>query len=111
MSNQSSAWSIVREIVAVLAVAAIVLSLWMLHGETDGIVIESDRVGTTPVTVYRPAASGKAPVRRHRAWLRGFAAAHAILRLAFARNGYVAVTFDFPGHGRNRAPMTRRHRP
>ena len=39
----------------------------------------------------------------------GFAGSGALMQsfaLTFARNGYVAVTFDFPGHGRNPAPLT-----
>ncbi len=78
----------------------------MLHGETDGIVIESDRVGTTPVTVYRPAASGKAPVL---VIAHGFAGSAKLMEsfgIAAARNGYIGVTFDFVGHGRNPAPLT-----
>ena len=39
----------------------------------------------------------------------GFAGSQQLMQsfaLTFARNGYVAVTFDFPGHGRNPKPLT-----
>jgi pimeloyl-ACP methyl ester carboxylesterase len=39
----------------------------------------------------------------------GFAGSQQLMQsfaLTFARNGYTAVTFDFPGHGRNPTPLT-----
>lgn len=62
-------------------------------------------VGETPATVYRlPAAKGPAVIIAH-----GFAGSRPLMEayaLTFARAGYVAVSFDFPGHGRNPKPMT-----
>jgi len=62
-------------------------------------------VGTIPVTVFRPAAGPPSPVVviGH-----GFAGSRQLMQpfaVTLARNGYTAVTFDFPGHGRNPLPL------
>ena len=59
-----------------------------------------------PATVFRPASgpAGPAVVIAH-----GFAGSQQLMRsfaTTLARNGYVAVTFDFAGHARNPAPLT-----
>jgi pimeloyl-ACP methyl ester carboxylesterase len=59
-----------------------------------------------PVTVFREVGGGKAPlvVITH-----GFAGSQQLMQPfaeTLARNGYVAITFDFPGHGRNPTPLT-----
>ncbi|MEO8039611.1 MAG: alpha/beta fold hydrolase [Betaproteobacteria bacterium] len=84
---------------------AIVLALWRLEGATTGIEIVRDRVGTIPVTVFRPASAERAPVI---VIAHGFAGSQQLMQpfaISLARNGYVAVTFDFPGHGRNPTPL------
>lgn len=91
---------------AVVALACIALSLWRLAAAGDGVRIEPVAVGAIPATVFRPADGppGPAVVIAH-----GFAGSQQLMQsfaLAFARNGYVAVTFDFPGHGRNPEPLT-----
>jgi dienelactone hydrolase len=93
-------------LVGLLAVVAIVTATRQLEASTDGLAISMQRLGTTPVTVFRPAApAGRAPVVLI---AHGFAGSQQLMQafaVTLARNGFVAVTFDFPGHGRNSAPM------
>jgi len=96
-----------RWIVAVLAVAAIVVSVWQMEAERRGIVIEPvPGTGTTPTTVYRLKGAPPAPVVivSH-----GFAGSRQLMQaisLTLARAGYAAVAFDYEGHGRNPVPMS-----
>jgi dienelactone hydrolase len=93
--------------VACLALLAITVGVWQLERARHGVHVVSQRLGTTPVTVFRPVQpSGPAPVVLI---AHGFAGSQQLMQpfaLTLARNGYVAITFDFPGHGRNAAPMT-----
>lgn len=62
-------------------------------------------MGTTPVTIFTPEGGKPAPavVIAH-----GFAGSQQLMlpfAVTLARNGYTAVTFDFPGHGRNPQPL------
>lgn len=62
-------------------------------------------MGTIPVTVFKPATDAAAPVV---VIAHGFAGSQQLMQpfaVTLARNGYVAVTFDFPGHGRNATPL------
>ena len=93
-------------ILALVAAAMILTALWRLHAEYADVAVIATEVGSTPVTVYRPATgpAGPAVLIAH-----GFAGSQQLMQsfaLTFARNGYVAVTFDFPGHGRNPLPMS-----
>lgn len=88
-------------VVALLALALIGRSLWHLQAGTDGLTVVEARVGNIPVTVFEPAGGGPAPtvIVAH-----GFAGSQQLMQpyaLTLARNGYRAVTFDFPGHGQN----------
>jgi dienelactone hydrolase len=91
----------------VLGVAAIAAGLWGLRAERSGLRVEEGRVDGIPVTLFAPAepTAGTAPavVVAH-----GFAGSRQLMypfATALARNGYTAVVFDFPGHGRNREPL------
>jgi dienelactone hydrolase len=93
-------------LVGLLAVVAIGIAARQLEASTDGLAISTQRLGTTPISVFRPAPSaGPAPVVLI---AHGFAGSQQLMQpfaLTLARNGFVAITFDFPGHGRNSAPM------
>jgi hypothetical protein len=94
-----------RLIVAVAAVVAIAVGLLELRGAVRGLRIVSTRVGDTPVTIFRPEADAPAPVV---VIAHGFAGSQQLMQpfaTTLARNGYIAVTFDFLGHGRNPMPM------
>lgn len=98
-SQTGSAW-----LVAVL-VGLLGLALWQLLADEAGIRRESIRVGQTPVRVYRPADDGLAPVV---VVAHGFAGSRRLmepLALALAGRGYIALTYDFQGHGRHPEPM------
>jgi pimeloyl-ACP methyl ester carboxylesterase len=91
--------------VALAAIFAIAAGVWQLCDATTGLEITRERVGTVPVTVFRPASGPAAPavVIAH-----GFAGSQQLMQpfaVTLARNGYVALTFDFPGHARNPTPL------
>ncbi len=97
-----------RLLVAIAALLAIALAVLRLEAAGAGVRIETAQVGAIPVEIFRPAdpeaPPGPALVIAH-----GFAGSSRLMRsfsLAAARNGYVAVAFDFSGHGRNPAAMT-----
>jgi dienelactone hydrolase len=92
-------------ILAGAAILAIATGLSQLNSATHGLTIVHQRVGTIPVTVFKPAPGAPAPavVIAH-----GFAGSQQLMQpfaVTLARNGYVALTFDFPGHARNSTPL------
>lgn len=107
----SAALPWLRGLVAVIALAAIGIAVAQLQHARDGLQIQTLKLGTMPVTVFRPVRSAladrgvAAPVVLI---AHGFAGSQQLMQpfaLTLARNGYIAITFDFPGHGRNSAPM------
>jgi pimeloyl-ACP methyl ester carboxylesterase len=95
-------------LLALVAIAAIGTGLWRLGTASAGLTITTQRVGEVPVTLYRPADEAPAPVVviGH-----GFAGSQQLMQpfaVTLARNGFLAVTFDFPGHGRNPIPFVAR---
>lgn len=94
-----------RYAVALLALACIGFALLHLTRSRDGIDVAPFLVDGTPVTVFRPAQHANAPVI---VIAHGFAGSQQLMQpfaLTLARDGYIAVTFDFPGHGRNAQPL------
>jgi len=95
-----------RLAVAAFAVAAILVSLWQLEAAKAGLLVTPGRVGVIPVTTFTLASAGPAPVV---VVAHGFAGSQQLMlpfALTLARNGYRVVTFDFPGHGQNPAPLS-----
>ncbi len=93
-----------RSLLLVLAIAFIALSLWRLHAASDGVATEAVSIDGAPATIFRPQGQARGPVILI---AHGFAGSQQLMQsfgYAFARNGYTAVTFDFPGHGRNPRP-------
>lgn len=96
----------IRGGVLLLALLSAALCIWKLEGFRAGLDISTARVGNTPVTVYAKPDAPAAPavVIAH-----GFAGSRQLMEafaLTLASAGYVAVSFDFEGHGRNPTPMS-----
>jgi pimeloyl-ACP methyl ester carboxylesterase len=84
---------------------AIIIGLWHLLEATAPLHITADRVGSTPITVFEAVGVQRAPVV---VIAHGFAGSQQLMQpfaVSLARNGYIAVTFDFLGHGRNPTAM------
>jgi len=95
-----------RLIATLIGLACISGGIWRLEVERAGISITPLAVGSTPATVYRREAGAPAPavIIAH-----GFAGSRQLMEayaLTLARAGYVAVSFDFEGHGRNPTSMS-----
>ena len=95
-----------RLAVAVAALALVAVSLWRLDGVERGLAVEHVSLGETPISVWHRTDAPPAPavVIAH-----GFAGSRQLMRsfaVTLARAGYVALPFDFRGHGRNPQPMT-----
>ncbi|WP_323824607.1 alpha/beta fold hydrolase, partial [Pseudomonas aeruginosa] len=83
----------------------ILIGLFELHDVRRELNVTRTVVGETPVTVFRRQSAASAPVV---VIAHGFAGSQQLMQPfaeTLARNGYMAVTFDFPGHGRNPVPM------
>ncbi len=101
--------------VMLFALAALLLagqSLRALESASQGLEVTRGYVDAIPVTVFRPAgaavADGRDRARPVVVIAHGFAGSQQLMQ-AFAttaaRNGMIAVTFDFPGHGRHPQPL------
>jgi dienelactone hydrolase len=91
---------------AVAALAMVAVSLWKIAGMSEGLTVTQTDVGAIPVTIFREAQSRQSPVV---VITHGFAGSQQLMQpmaVTLARNGYVAVTFDFAGHGRNPLALT-----
>lgn len=92
---------------AAFAILCLAAGIWQLEAARAGLTIEPLAVGSTPASVYRravPAAPAPVVVVAH-----GFAGSRQLMEayaLTLARAGYVVVSFDFEGHGRNPVPMS-----
>jgi dienelactone hydrolase len=95
-------------LVAVVALAAIVWALSRLTAATEGLAVERGMAGDVPITIWRPAEAEAGDPRPAVVIAHGFAGSQPFMQpfaTTLARNGYVAVTFDFPGHGINATPL------
>jgi len=97
-------------VLAVLSLAAIALATWQLWLARGGVGVEEVTIGNTPALVFRPAP-GEAVADEPPAVVvaHGFAGSKTLMTpfsVALAKNGYVAVAFDFFGHGEHPEPMT-----
>lgn len=95
-----------RLLVAGIAATAIIYGLVQLVGTRAGLEIQAVDIDGTPATLFRLADAEPAPavVIAH-----GFAGSRQLMEsfaMTLARNGFVAISFDFLGHGRNRQPLT-----
>lgn len=98
--------SVARLFILIVALGLACLSVAQLEADRRGITRTELTVGTTPATVYRRDGAPAAPavVIAH-----GFAGSRQLMEsfaLTLARAGYVAVSFDFEGHGLNPKPMS-----
>ncbi|MGJ4929411.1 alpha/beta fold hydrolase [Bradyrhizobium sp. HKCCYLRH3095] len=88
------------------ALALCIAGIWQLEAARAGLTIATLQAGTTPITIYRRAGAAAAPVV---VIAHGFAGSRQLMEayaLTLAQAGYVAVSFDFEGHGRNPTPMS-----
>ncbi len=95
-----------RVMAALAGLLLCLAGIWHLERERQGLTISPLLVGTTPATVYQRIGAGKAPavIIAH-----GFAGSRQLMEayaLTLAQAGYVAISFDFEGHGRNPTPMS-----
>ncbi|MEM9062605.1 MAG: alpha/beta fold hydrolase [Pseudomonadota bacterium] len=96
---------LIRWAIALLGIGAVVIGLLRLEAPYAGLISAEVELDGTPVSVLAPGGSGAAPavVIAH-----GFAGSRQLMEpfaVTLARNGYVAISFDFRGHGRNRLPL------
>jgi dienelactone hydrolase len=92
-------------VVGLVAIGAILVSLWKIASVSDGLSETRTLVGSIPTTVFRSIGAAPSPVV---VVAHGFAGSQQLMQpiaMTLARNGYVAVTFDFAGHGRNAQPL------
>lgn len=95
----------IHALVLAVSLLAIAVGWQNLSRATAGLVVTRTTLGVTPVTVFRPASSAAAPVV---VIAHGFAGSQQFMQpfaTTLARNGYIAVTFDFLGHGRHPLPL------
>jgi hypothetical protein len=92
---------------ALIPLALIALSVWQLEADRQGLSIQPLAVpGGTPATLYWRNAAGPAPVV---VIAHGFAGSRQLMEsfaLTFAHAGYLTVSYDLLGHGRNPTPMS-----
>lgn len=94
-----------RAVVALAAAAVVAVTLGRLWQQSAPLAVTPVSIGATPATVYRLPDTRPAPVV---VIAHGFAGSKQLMQafaITLARNGLVALTFDFLGHGGNARPL------
>lgn len=97
---------VITAALALIGVLAVTAALMNLREARSGVVAERVTVDQIPATIYREPGTGRAPVV---VIAHGFAGSETLMHsfaYTLARNGLIAITFDFAGHGRNPQPLT-----
>ncbi len=95
-------------VIAIVSIFIVFYTWQQLLGLHDNLEIDRGTLNNTPYTLYKPASfdTGKSyplAVLSH-----GFAGSQQLMQpLAYtlAHNGYIAITFDYLGHGRHTQPL------
>ena len=93
---------------ALVSIAMIAFALFRLTQAEAGVAVDKTWLGPTPVTVFRAADAPADSTMPVVVIAHGFAGSQQLMQsfaLTLARNGYLAVTFDYYGHGRNLEPL------
>jgi dienelactone hydrolase len=94
-----------RLVVFVLAVGALAYALIGLRDGEDGVSPRAVSIGVIPATIFAPP---QGPAKAIVIVAHGFAGSQqmmAPIATTLARDGYLAITFDFAGHGRDTLPL------
>lgn len=94
--------------VGALSILLCVAGLAKLTQANAGVVVERTQLGPTPVTVFRVGEAATDAGRPVVVIAHGFAGSQQLMQsfaVTLAKNGYLAVTFDYLGHGRNLKPL------
>lgn len=87
-----------------LSVACIGAASVKLSRADAGVEVSRARIGATPVSVFRASDMARQQALPVVVISHGFAGSQQLMRpfaVSLAKNGYLAVTFDYFGHGRN----------
>lgn len=98
-------WRLIDALIAGVALVLMLAGLIWLIAADRGLSERHLRLEQTPVTVSMQAETDQAPVV---VIAHGFSGSRQMMEpfaRTLARNGYVAVSFDFPGHGANPLPL------
>lgn len=87
-------------------IGLVLIALLQLNGQTKGLVATVACLDVFPVTVLQQSSHAPAPAVVIAHGFSGSQQLMAPIATSLAQNGYVAVTFDFSGHGRNLRPLT-----
>ncbi len=89
----------------VLAAFIIALAMHNVRSQSQNLVETAANVDGAPLTILQKSNHTPAPVVVIAHGFSGSRQLMAPMATTLARNGFVAVTFDFSGHGRNPRPM------
>lgn len=97
--------SVAIRLSTLIAVLAIALASWRIAQPMTGLLVERSHIGTIPITTFKRHVGKPAAIV---VLAHGFAGSQQMtqpLAVSLANHGYTAITFDFPGHGRNATPL------
>lgn len=89
-----------------LVLLIVCVAMVEVRAQMRGLVVTTAKVGEIPVSILQKSTHAPAPAIVIAHGFSGSQQLMAPLATTLAQNGYVAVTFDFSGHGRNPLPMT-----
>jgi pimeloyl-ACP methyl ester carboxylesterase len=90
----------------VLFLLIVIVSMIMVSAQTRGLLVTTETIDDIPVTVLQKPGQAPSPAIVIAHGFSGSSQLMAPLATTLAQNGYIAVVFDFSGHGRNLRPMS-----